>query len=111
MCSPESINPHSRGRNAVIVKKEGESGAVLGHVPDALAQVLCPMLKDGTIESMTGETTEETRRAQEGTWVLGGGNMASKFLAPISYMEITQTKQTVRKQIRDMEHPFRGIQK
>ena len=31
------------------------------------------MLKDGTITSMSGEVTDEARKAPEGTWVLGGG--------------------------------------
>ena len=44
----------------------------LGHVPDGLAQVVCPFLKDGTVTSMTGEITTEARKAPEGTWVLGG---------------------------------------
>ena len=72
MCSPEPDNRHSKGKNAIIVKKPDED-AVLGHVPDALSQIICPMLKDGTIERMTGEITAEERKAPEGTWVLGGG--------------------------------------
>ena len=64
VCSPEPDNRHSKGKNAIIVKKPDE---------DALSQIVCPMSKDGTIERMTGEITGEERKAPEGTWVLGGG--------------------------------------
>ena len=46
VCSPEPDNRHSKGKNAIIVKKPDED-VVLGHVPDALSQIICPMLKDG----------------------------------------------------------------
>ena len=67
VCSPEPDNRHSQGKNAIIVKKPDED-VVLGHVPDALSQIICPMLKDGTIERMTGEITgkkERLRREHE----------------------------------------------
>ena len=70
VCSPEPDNRHSKGKNAIIVKKPDED-AVLGHVPDALSQIICPMLKDGTIERMTGEITGEERKKGS------GGNMGS----------------------------------
>ena len=52
--SPEPENQHSKGKNANIVKKPDED-AVLGPVPDALSQIICPMLQSGTIETMTAE--------------------------------------------------------
>ena len=71
VCSPEPDNRHSKGKSAIIVKKPDED-VVLGHVLDALSQIICPMLKDGTIERMTVKITGEERKAPEGTWVLGG---------------------------------------
>ena len=37
VCSPEPDNRHSKGKNAIIVKKP-DKDAVLGHVPDAKLQ-------------------------------------------------------------------------
>ena len=54
-------------------EQEKAKDNIIGRVPDALAQVICPFLKDGTVTSMTGEITAEARKAPEGTWVLGGG--------------------------------------
>lgn len=58
---PEMDNLHRKNQNAIIViktelqesKQEKAKNNVIGHVPDALAQVICPFLKDGTITSMT----------------------------------------------------------
>ena len=58
------------------MKESGQDKAkdnIIGHIPDALAQVICPFLKDGTVTSMTSEITAEARKALESTWVLGGG--------------------------------------
>ena len=44
VCSPEPDNRHSKGKNAIIVKKPDED-AVLGHVPDALSQIILPDVK------------------------------------------------------------------
>ena len=98
-------NRHSKGKNAIIVKKPDED-AVLGHVPDALSQIICPMLKDGTIERMTGEITGEERKAPEGTWVLGGG-----IELPCSYFIYGNRKKKadVRGKLRKAERSLYGI--
>ena len=67
--SPEPDNRHSKGKNAIIVKKPDED-AVLGHVPDALSQIICPMLKDGTI-------IKNDWRNHRGRKKGSGGNMGS----------------------------------
>ena len=105
VCSPEPDNRHSKGKNAIIVKKPDED-AVLGHVPDALSQIICPMLKDGTIERMTGEITGEERKAPEGTWVLGGG-----IELPCSYFIYGNRKKKadVRGKLRKAERSLYGI--
>ena len=103
MCSPEPHNRHSKGKNAIIVKKP-DKNALLGHVPVALSQIICPMLKDGTIERMTGEITE--RKASEGTWVLGGG-----IELPCSYFIYGNRKKKadVRGKLRKAEQSLYGI--
>ena len=79
---------------------------VLGLVPDALSQIICPMLKDGTIERMTGEITGEERKAPEGTWVLGGG-----IELPCSYFIYGNRKKKadVRGKLRKAERSLYGI--
>lgn len=78
MCYPEPSNRHSKDQNAIIVKKRNvefdeHEDIVIGHVPDSetLSCVIRPLLKDGTITSMSGEVTGEARKAPEGTWVMG----------------------------------------
>ena len=103
VCSPEPHNRHSKGKNAIIVKKP-DKNALLGHVPVALSQIICPMLKDGTIERMTAEITE--RKASEGTWVLGGG-----IELPCSYFIYGNRKKKadVRRKLRKAERSLYGI--
>ena len=100
---PEPHNRHSKGKNAIIVKKP-DKNALLGHVPVALSQIICPMLKDGTIERMTAEITE--RKASEGTWVLGGG-----IELPCSYFIYGNRKKKadVRRKLRKAERSLYGI--
>lgn len=68
-CSREPYNAHSP---VAIVATLGD-GAVLGHVPDRMAQVLAPLLDSGEVERMEGTITGPSRSAPEGTWVRGGG--------------------------------------
>ena len=73
----ESGNPYSPGDNAVVVKTKvedtGKKEAVVGHIPEPLAQILGPMLKDGTVHSITAKITGEKRGAPGGVWVQSGG--------------------------------------
>ena len=73
----EPGNPYSPGDNAIVLKTKvedtGKKEAVVGHIPEPLAQILDPMLKDGTIHSIIVKITGEKRGAPEGVWVQGGG--------------------------------------
>ena len=52
-CFLEPGNPHSPSDNAFVVKTRVEDTdkkeSVVGHIPKHLAQILGPMLKDGTV--------------------------------------------------------------
>ena len=60
-CQPEPHNRHSKNQNAITVIKsklkeseqEKAKDNIICHVPNALAQNTCPILKDGTVTSMT----------------------------------------------------------
>jgi hypothetical protein len=53
-----------------VINKNKE---VVGHVPEALAAKLHPLLKSWKVWKITAVITGQQRRAPEGTWVLGGG--------------------------------------
>ena len=85
VCCLEPGNPYSPGDNAIVVKAKvedtGKKEAVVGHIPEPLAQILGPMLKDGTIHSITAEIKGEMRGAPGGVWVRGGGiELPCKYL-------------------------------
>ena len=57
LCQPEPDNRYSRNQNAIIViselkesEQEKAKNNIIGHVPDVLAQVICPFLKAGTVQ-------------------------------------------------------------
>ena len=68
---------HSPDDNAIAVRTKVEGTdkkeVVVGHVPEPLAQILGPMLKDETKHCITAKITGEKRGAPEGVWVQGGG--------------------------------------
>lgn len=68
VCEMEPTNAHSN--NAIAVKKNEN---VVGHVPEALAAKLHPLMKNWKVHRITCVITGQERRAPEGTWVLGGG--------------------------------------
>ena len=76
-CFLEPGNPHSPSDNAFVVKTRVEDTdkkeTVVGHILKPLAQILGPMLKDGTVHSIVAKITGEKRGAPEGVWVQGGG--------------------------------------
>ena len=75
-CHLEPNNPHSPGGNAIAVKAlqgVGNAEVVVGHVPEPLAQILGPFLKEGIIHSIKAKITGAERAAPEGVWVQGGG--------------------------------------
>ena len=55
------------------VEDTDKKETVVGHIPEPLAQILGPMLKDGTVHSIVAKITGEKRGAPEGVWVQGGG--------------------------------------
>ena len=69
-CFLEPGNPHSPSDNALVVKTRVEDTdkkeTVVGHIPKPLAQILGPMLKDGTVHSIVTKITGEKRGAPEG---------------------------------------------
>ena len=73
------------GDNVIVIKTKvedaGKKEAVVGHIPDPLAQTLGPMLKDGTIHSITTKITGEKQGAPEGVWfrVVGSNFLANTF--------------------------------
>ena len=66
ICAREQGN--HRSTDVILVKLR--DGSTVGHVPDALARVLAPMLDVGQLMHMKGTIT---RSAPEGVWVPGGG--------------------------------------
>ena len=46
---------------------------IVGHLPEALAEKLFPLMKEWKLYKVTATITGEKRRLPEGTWVLGGG--------------------------------------
>ena len=87
-CVPESTNKYSS--NAIVVKAKGEgnvkgmkekekkknkkkSTGIVGHVPDALAEVLYPLVTSGKIHLLEATVTGMHMSAPEGKWVPGGG--------------------------------------
>ena len=69
LCHIEAANLHSN--NAIVVLKKNKE--VVGHVPEALAAKLHPLMKAGKVTQVTTVITGNQRKAPEGTWVLGGG--------------------------------------
>ena len=42
-------------------------------IPDGLARIIKPLLRNGLIERVEGKMTGDSRSAPEGTWARGGG--------------------------------------
>ena len=59
-----------RSDNAIVAKTRVEDTdkkeTVAGHIPETLAQILGPMLKDGTVHSIVAKITGEKGGAPEG---------------------------------------------
>ena len=89
-CVPGSTNKYSS--NAIVVKPKGEENVkrikvekekkkkkkksraeIVGHVPEALAQVLYTLISTGKINVMKATVTRMHMDAPEGKWVPGGG--------------------------------------
>ena len=68
-CRIEANNAHST--NAIVV--ESMNGETVGHIPDGLARIIKPLIRNGLIERVEGKITGDSRSAPEGTWARGGG--------------------------------------
>ena len=70
ICELEFTNKYSH--NSIEVKSKNKDVTV-GHVPEALAAILFPLRKAWKVYEIQAKITGKSRRAPEGTWVLGGG--------------------------------------
>ena len=80
-------------RNAIAVKTRNKD--LVGHVPESLAAILFPLVKQWKIYEINVEITGKSRRAPEGTWVLGGGiELPCKYtiLGPKIHRKYTREK-------------------
>jgi hypothetical protein len=68
-CEQDATNAHSE--NAILVKSIG--GSKIGHLPEALAKKLAPLLKNGKISEIDGTITSGAQSSKMGTWKKGGG--------------------------------------
>ena len=53
--------------------KSKNKDVTVGHVPEALEAIFFPLHKAWKVYEIQAKITGESRRAPEGTWVLGGG--------------------------------------
>ena len=58
--------------NSIEVKSKNKD-VTIGHVPEPLAAILFPLRKAWKVYEIQAKITGKSRRAPEGTWVLGGG--------------------------------------
>ena len=65
----ERNNEYSK--NAIILKSNNVVLYIVGHLPEALAEKLFPLMKEWKLYKVTAMITGEKRRLPEGTWVLG----------------------------------------
>ena len=69
-CAMEPSNVYSK--NAIAVK-EKNSNKIVGHIPEPLAKILYPLMKSWKVYEITCTITGQSKKAPEGTWVLGWG--------------------------------------
>ena len=69
-CVLEPKNAYSK--NAIAVKEKNKE-KVVGHILEPLTKVLYPLSKSWKVYEIGCEVTGQSRKAPEGTWVLGGG--------------------------------------
>ena len=69
-CTVKPSNIYSK--NAIAVK-EKNSNKIVGHIPDPLAKILYPLMKSWKVYEIMCTITGQSKKALEGTWVLGGG--------------------------------------
>ena len=69
-CAMEPSDIYSK--NAIAVK-EKNSNKIVGHIPEPLAKILYPLMKSWKVYDITCTITGQSKKAPEGTWILGGG--------------------------------------
>ena len=69
-CAMEPSNICSK--NSIAVKGKN-SNEIVGHIPEPLAKILYPLMKSWKVYEITCTITGQSKKAPEGTWVLGGG--------------------------------------
>ena len=70
ICELEFTNKFSR--NSIELKSKNKNVTV-SHVPESLAAIVFPLRKAWKVYEIQAKITGKSRRAPEGTWVLGGG--------------------------------------
>ena len=68
-CEMEPSNIYSKNPIAV---KEKNSNKIVGHIPEPLSKILYPLMKSWKVYEITCTITGPSKKAPEGTWVLGG---------------------------------------
>ena len=68
-CEMEPSNIYSK--NAIAVK-EKSSNKIVGHIPEPLSKILYSLMKSWKVYEITCTITGQSKKAPEGTWVLGG---------------------------------------
>ena len=69
-CVLEANNAYNK--NAIAVKDKNK-GNIVGHIPESLTKVLYPLSKTWKVYEISCKIKGQSRKAPEGTWVLGGG--------------------------------------
>ena len=70
ICELKFTNNYSY--NSIEVKSKNK-GVTVDHVPEVLAAILFPLRKAWKVYEIQAKIAGKSRRAPEGTWVLGGG--------------------------------------
>ena len=70
ICELEFTNKYSH--NSIEVKSRNKD-VTAGHLPETLAAILFQLRKAWKVYEIQAKITGKSRRAPEGTWVLGGG--------------------------------------
>ena len=91
ICGLEFTNKYSH--NSIEVKSRNKD-VTAGHLPETLAAILFQLRKAWKVYEIQAKITGKSRRAPEGTWVLGGG---IETLVSIPLLDQKFIKRTVEK--------------
>ena len=82
-------NKESKGK---IRKKSNKEQIAVGHLPDALAEILTPLMKTWKIYSTKAIISEHHRAAPEGKWIPGRGINWQKLFEPKIHLNVLARK-------------------